>query len=121
MKKTFTLKEVIAGKLSESNPGDEVVFMDSQTYELGMFNSCMFTAKVLERAICMNCVVVSETKKLGGLLYPDTITTIAFEPSPFAKKVKEMREAQNEYFKTRSKDSIARAKRLESEVDKLLP
>jgi uncharacterized protein YqfA (UPF0365 family) len=37
-----------------------------------------------------------------------------------ADKVREMREAQRQYFATRSSDNLAKAKRLEAEVDKLL-
>lgn len=38
-----------------------------------------------------------------------------------AEKVQEMRTTQRDYFRTRSNDAMQKAKRLEREVDKLLP
>lgn len=40
--------------------------------------------------------------------------------APLREAVKAMRDAQKEYFRTRSKESLSAAKRLEAEVDRLL-
>lgn len=122
MKKIFSIEAILNSQANDLKPGDEVVFVDSQVEAFGLYNSALLAAKIHDYAIRINCVVVQSTEKIPGVkAIDDQITTITFEPSPFVKKVKEMREAQQEYFRTRSKDVLARAKRLESEVDKLLP
>lgn len=42
------------------------------------------------------------------------------ETDDLARVVAEMREAQQEYFRTRSHDSLRRSKALEARVDKML-